>query len=173
MYKKFSQKITEKFVTFGIISKEDYEVYKYGFELLIALLSTTIIIFLISLFIGKFIETILYLVGFFSVRAICGGYHAKHHYTCFITTISSYFLFLLLNICFSSKPYLNLAVGVMTIFSSISIIAFAPIEHPYNPMTEYRKNKNRLLSLLLSVIICLIHFASLFLEFALLYVFML
>ncbi len=164
MYKKISQLITHKFVTLGIISEDDYEIYKYGFELLIALLSTTITIVLISIFINKFVETILYLVGFFCVRAICGGYHAKHHYSCFITTISSYLLFLLLNICFFSKPYLGLVTGVMTIVSSIFILAFTPVEHPDNPMTDYRKSRNRCLSLLLTFVICIIYFMSLFLE---------
>ena len=171
MYKKISQIITHKFVTLGIISEDDYEIYKYGFELLIALLSTTFAIVLISVFINKFVETILYLVGFFSVRVICGGYHAKHHYSCFITTISSYLLFLLLNICFFSKPYLSFTTGVMTIISSISIIAFAPVEHPDNPMTDYRKSRNRSFSLLLTFVICIIYFLSLALENTLPYVF--
>lgn len=171
MYKKISQIITHKFVTLGIISEDDYEIYKYGFELLIALLSTTSAIILVSIFINKFVETILYLVGFFSVRAICGGYHAKHHYSCFITTISSYLLFLLLNICFFSKPYLSFTTEVMTIISSISIIAFAPVEHPDNPMTDYRKSRNRSFSLLLTFVICIIYFLSLALENTLPYVF--
>lgn len=164
MYKKISQKITEKFVTIGIISKDDYDIYNYGFELLIAFLSTTFIIILISFFVGKVIETILYLIGFFCVRVICGGYHAKHHYTCFITTISSYFLFLFLNYCFSLKPYIILITGFMTIVSSVLMVAFAPIEHPDNPMTEYRKNRNRILGLILSIFICLICFVAFFLE---------
>lgn len=171
MYKKISQKITEKFVMLGIIKKDEYEIYKYGFELLTALFFTTIIILLISLSIGKFIETALYLIGFFSVRSICGGYHAKHHYTCFITTIFTYFLFLFLNYYFSSKSYLFFTIGLMTIVSSGLIIAFAPIEHPNNPMTEYRKNRNRFLSLILSITICLIYFASMFSKMAMLYVF--
>ena len=164
MYKKISQIITRKFVKLGIVSEDDYEIYKYGLELLIALLSTTTAIVLISIFINKFVETILYLVGFFSVRVICGGYHAKHHYTCFVATISSYLLFLLLNICFSSTPFLSLVAGVMTIVSSISIIVFAPVEHPDNPMTDFRKSRNRSLSLLLTFVICIIYFMSLFLE---------
>ena len=171
MYSIISQSITQKFVKLGIIKEDDYEVYKYGFELLIALILTTGVIIIVSLLVDKFIETLLYLIGFFSIRVVCGGYHAKHHYSCFIATTSSYFLFLLLNYCFCSKPYLNLVAGFMTIVSAISIIAFAPIEHPDNPMTEYRKKRNRLFSLILSVIICFIHFASLFSEFALLYVF--
>lgn len=171
MCKRISQKVTEKFVRSGIVSKEDLEIYKYGFELLFALLSTTVIIILISLFIGKFIETILYLIGFFSVRSICGGYHAKHHYTCFVATISSYLLFLLLNICFSSEPFSSLAAGVMTIVSSILIIAFAPVEHPDNPMTDYRKSRNRFFSLLITLFICIIYFVSLVLGNTLPYVF--
>lgn len=164
MYKKISQIITRKFVTLGIVSEDDYEIYKYGFELLVALLSTTLFIILISIFIDKFVETILYLIGFFSVRAICGGYHAKNHYTCFVTTIFSYLLFLLLNVYFSSKLYLNLVTGVMTIVSSISIISFAPVEHPNNPMTEYRKTRNRSFCRLLTIAICIIYFVSLILE---------
>lgn len=164
MYKKISQIITHKFVTLGIISEDDYEIYKYGFELLIALLSTTSAIVLVSIFINKFVETILYLVGFFSVRMICGGYHAKHHYTCFVTTISFYFLFLLLNSFFISKQHLWLEPIFITMISVILIVAFAPIEHIYNPMTNYRKKRNRVLSLTLSIIICLIYFVSLFFE---------
>lgn len=171
MYSIISQTITKRFIKLGIIKQNDYEVYKYGFELLIALILTIGIIIIVSLFVDKFIETILYLIGFFCVRVICGGYHAKHHYSCFIATTLSYFLFLLLNYCFYSKPYLNLVTVFMTIISVILIIVFAPIEHPSNPMTEYRKRRNRLFSLILSIIICLIHFASLFFESALLYVF--
>lgn len=171
MYKKISQVITRRFVTLGVISENDYEIYKYGFELIIALLSTVSGIVLISLFVHKFVETALYLVGFFSVRTICGGYHAKHHFTCYITTISTYFTFLILNICFSSKPYLNFVIGFMTVVSAILITAFAPIEHPDNPMTEYRKTRNRFLSRLLSIAICLICFVSLISENTSTYVF--
>ncbi len=55
--------------------------------------------------------------------------------------------------------------------SSIFILAFAPVEHPDNPMTEYRKKKNRSFSLLLAFFICIIYFVSLALENTLPYVF--
>ncbi len=161
MYKIISDAITEKFVKLEIIKENDREVYKYGLELLISLIMTTGIIITASLFLGKFISTLLYLAGFFNARTICGGYHAKHHYSCFMLTISSYIVFLLLNFAFYSKPYLNWVTVFMTVFSAIMITAFAPIEHPDNPMTEYRKNRNRRLSIILSIIICLVCFISL------------
>lgn len=162
MYKRLSRKITEKFINIGIISEEDYEIYKYGFELIIALLLTVTDIVLISVLIHKLFQTVLYLIGFFSVRAICGGYHAKHHYSCFIITNLSYFLFLLLDYCFSEKPYIIFVTGFMCIISSVFIGAFAPIEHPDNPMTEYRRKRNRFLSKVLLIVVCVICFAAFF-----------
>lgn len=171
MYKIISNAIAKEFVKLEIIKKDDYEVYKYGLELLISLLLTTGIIIISSLFFGKFISTVLYLAGFFSSRIICGGYHAKHHYSCFMLTVSSYIVFLLLYYAFGSKPYLNSVTVFMTVFSAIMIIAFSPVEHPDNPMTEYRKSKNRRLSIILSVTVCLICFVSLFSKTVLPYVY--
>ena len=61
--------------------------------------------------------------------------------------------------------------GFMTIVSSALIVAFAPIEHPDNPMTDYRKSRNRSFSLLLTFVICIIYFLSLAFENTLPYVF--
>lgn len=170
MYEKISQAIVQKLIKLGTISKDEFEIYKYGFELIVSLLLTTITIVLVSIVINKFVDTLLYLAGFFCVRAICGGYHAKHHLTCFITTLFSYFVFLILNYnC--SKFNIIYAIVLMTIISLVLIMAFAPVEHPDNPMTEFRKKRNRLLSVILSAFICMISFVSLISEVASLFIF--
>lgn len=153
MYNIISQKITEKFVRLGIIKNDDYKIYNYGFELILSLVFTIFVILLLSLLTKNFFDTILFLIGFFVVRIICGGYHAKHHYSCFITSISMYIVFLLLLSLINQCSYLNLILTLMSIISIIFILAFAPVEHPHNPMTKYRKTKNRSLSFLLSFIV--------------------
>lgn len=162
MYSNISKKLTKWLIDLNVIENESSEIYEYGFSLLISLFFSTLLIILSSLLINRTIETILYLVGFFIVRAICGGYHAKHHYSCFIITMSSYILFLILHYIFYSNPNLSFAVIFFTIVSSVIIILFAPVEHPNNPMTKYRKNKNRLLSIIFSVFICIVNFTFLF-----------
>lgn len=158
MYNKISEKITRKLVELGIIDNESIDIYKYGFELLLSLLFTTLFILILSVFIKKLSETVIYLIGFFVVRIICGGYHAKHHYSCFITTISSYILFLLFEYLTITENQSKLFTVVTLVFSIIIIAAFSPVEHPDNPMTEYRRIKNRRLSyiLIFALVLCLV-----------------
>lgn len=170
MYSNISKKLTKWLIKINVIDNKNHEVYEYGFNLIISLFFSTLTIITTSFFLNRFTETILYLIGFFSVRSICGGYHAKHHYSCFIITLSSYILFLVLHNIFHLNSHLNLIVSFLTIISSILIILFAPVEHPNNPMTEYRKNKNRLLSLIFSVVICVINSVSLLSETVLKYI---
>ncbi len=169
MYNKISQKITKMLTRLKIVKNDEFEIYKYGFELIFAFSFTILVILSISLLLNMFIETILYLSGFFVVRIICGGYHAKHHYSCFLLTISSYILFLIVYCFFEQKIYSNSITIPLTIFSAVQIVLFAPIEHHNNPMTKQRKSKNRLLSIALSIIIFLLSIASLLFESDFLY----
>ena len=162
MYNKISKRITEKFVELGIIDKENIDIYKYGFELLLSLMFTTLCILILSIFVKKISETVIYLVGFFVVRTICGGYHAKHHYSCFITTIISYLLFLLFEHLTKNESQSKFFIVITLVFSIVIIAAFSPIEHPDNPMTEYRKIKNRRLGFILIFVLSLCLVSSLF-----------
>lgn len=161
MYSKISKKLTSWLVNLDVIESENSEVYEYGFELIFSLIFSTLIIIAISFLMNKFIETLLYLIGFFSIRAICGGYHAKHHYSCFAITMSSYFLFLFLLYCPFIFSHLNPIIFFSMIASITIILAFSPIEHPDNPMTEYRKKRCRFLSIILSFILSILSFVFL------------
>ncbi len=164
MYKKISHKITSKFIEFGIIKSSDYSIYRYGFELLVSLIFTIAFILIVSAMLNKIIETLFFLIAFLGTRTICGGYHAKHYYSCFFGTISIYFFSLLFYCYIYTKHYADLILFPFTIISALIIVLCSPVEHPNNPMTTYRKNKNRLIGLFLSIIICLMHFFVLFIE---------
>lgn len=153
LYNKVSQIITKKLLSYGVIKKNDFEVYRYGFELLISLLITILVIVIISCFLGKGIESIIYLVGFFSVRVICGGYHAKHHWSCFLTTLGTYFFFLFIYFNLIRIVKLEIILFCLNFFSSIIIMVFAPVEDPNNRMSEFRKRKSKILGLILSLTI--------------------
>lgn len=156
MFGKISQLASKKFIFYKIIHPNDYEIYKYGFELFFSLLLTVIIIFVISFFFEKMFETLLYLIGFFTVRIICGGYHAKHHISCFITSLLTYCLFLLFYNLITKDEYSFIFIVLMISISAIIILIFTPIEHPNNPMSLYRKKKNRKRGLFLSISIFII-----------------
>ena len=153
MIRKFSRYVSQKFVFYKIIHQNDYEIYKYGFELFFSLFLTVIIIFVISLFLGKTLETFLYLIGFFSIRVVCGGYHAKHHISCFVTSLLTYVFFLYLHQLIIKDEYKLIFIILMLSISVPIILAFTPIEHPNNPMSVYRKKKNKKIGIILSVLI--------------------
>lgn len=151
MIRKISQLASQKFVFYKIIHENDYEIYRYGFELFFSLLLTVIIIFIISFFLEKMFETFLYLIGFFIVRIICGGYHAKHHISCFITSLLTYCLFLFLYNLIIKDKFSLFFIVLMILISVLIILVFTPVEHPNNPMSIYRKKKNRRRGFILSI----------------------
>lgn len=164
MYKKLSFALTKKLVEVQAVKDEDFDIYSYGFELIISLFSTVFLIILISLAADTFFETVLFLAGFFAVRIIGGGYHANRHSTCFITTISMYLGFLALLYLANGLSCLRWILLIASVFSGILIFAFSPAEHPDNPMTEYRKKRNRTLSIIFSAVFVSASIAVFFFE---------
>lgn len=148
----------------GIVKNDDYDIYQYGFELIISLLTTILVIIFISFLTSTFLKTVLFLLGFFIVRIIGGGYHAKHHYSCFITTISMYIGFLIFLYLTTELSYLKWIISILCILSGLLLLAFSPVEHSDNPMTEYRKKHNRKLSIIFSFVIILGAILPFFLE---------
>lgn len=153
LYNKIAQTITQKLISNNIVKKDDFEIYQYGFELLLSLLFTVLVVFVISFFIGMTIETMIYFVGFFSVRVICGGYHAKHHWSCFITTLCTYLIFLFVYFMLVEEMRMKTILFVFSIISVIIILFFAPVEDPNNHMSEFRRKKSNILKFVLSFIV--------------------
>ena len=91
--------ILSKRIAFLVCKKTDklpFEIYVYGFELLISSIIETGALLFVGFLIGKFIETILFLFSFSSIRFFSGGYHANSYIKCFVVTLFSYLFVLLL-----------------------------------------------------------------------------
>ena len=55
------------------------DIYIYGFELLVSSVIETISLLLIGLLTGKFVETVIFIISFSSIRVFSGGYHANSY----------------------------------------------------------------------------------------------
>ncbi|MEG0077413.1 MAG: accessory gene regulator B family protein [Anaerorhabdus sp.] len=112
MVEKLSGKIVRYLESRGIIEC-DYEVYEYGFNLIIYELINLLGILIISIFLEDVSNAILYIIIFTLFRALMGGYHEKTRIRCFISTMSLYigFVFILKNITFlKSKIFILLFI---------------------------------------------------------------
>lgn len=104
------------------IESSDRELYEYA--LYSFLVSNIPLVFLViaSILLGKLLEGMLIVLPFMIIRKFCGGYHAKHVYTCFILStglvLSSFYI----------VNYLNCNYFIMMVISGISIMFNSPID---------------------------------------------
>ena len=112
--------ILSKRIAFLVCEKTDLlplEIYVYGFELIISSIIETGALLLVGFLIGKFVETILFLVSFSSIRFFSGGYHANSYFKCFAVTLVNYFLVL-----FLYNNLIDFSVNIILVFSLVTFI---------------------------------------------------
>jgi accessory gene regulator B len=160
LYKKLSLIITDKFIHIGVIEKEKKAVYAYGFEILIATIFYTLIFFIAALITNSIIESIFFWVGFFIIRSISGGFHAKSYKNCHLLSLFNHLLFIL---AIKVLPLYVHSISslVLNAFSIIMILIFAPVDHPNKPFIKNERKRFRALSCIYVVILVLISALSL------------
>ena len=151
MFYHFSECVASKFVQMGIISSEDYELYRYGFQQGSILILNFISAMMISFICGTFFECIVFLLVFVPLRSYAGGYHAKTHFQCYF-----YSMLFLAGILLTLKLFL-FPTWIYCLFSSFgifSILMLAPVEDKNKPLDpiENRIYRKRILGILLVVL---------------------
>ncbi len=141
LYQKLSSLIVKRLYALNCIQDEERDVYAYCIEIILSTAVDFCSVFLIACIFHRILPTVFFLTGFFASRALCGGYHAKHHITCYLSTLANYAFFLLFDYIFRIASHKQIAVWCMLLFSFVTIFLFSPIDHPNNPMTTDQKQK--------------------------------
>lgn len=115
MINELSNIITLRLQKVGVI-QDKFEIYKYGFELLISSLIGISLILIIGLLSNTFSDSLVFLVCFIILRQCTGGYHSKSYLSCNLSFISVYLIFIYYRnyIMFS---YNGLIISVITSLS--------------------------------------------------------
>lgn len=146
MLNKIAVKFTNNLLLHNSITREAYDIYVYGFELLISFLFSATTILLFGTILGCFYQTVAFLIVFILLRSYSGGYHAKTYAMCTIVTFSTFGIVLLLSkyIFVNYIGYLILGVVGITILS-----IFAPIEHPNKKTSSNQKRRHKAICIIL------------------------
>lgn len=150
-----------KRIAFLVCEKTDLlplEIYVYGFELIISSIIETGALLLVGFLIGKFVETILFLVSFSSIRFFSGGYHANSYFKCFAVTLVNYFLVLLLynNLRNFSANMITVFTLVVFILSLVIFIKFCPVKTTVEQLLILKSKKVLLLLLYVPILFWLV-----------------
>lgn len=120
-----------------VISKEDYEVYLYGFQSFLELFLNLICSLCIAAFLHMEVECILFFLLFIPLRSFNGGLHLKSYFTCLIFSCATMTVILLI------VKYYSLEVPVsFTLYFSFMILIklTGAADHPNRPV-DAEENK--------------------------------
>lgn len=142
MIKSFANRVTYFLIDNNSINIEDGEVCSYGFEILISSLINSIIVLSLGIILNKFIQTIIFIICYCSIRQFAGGYHANSHKKCIFTFLLMYLITI---IFISNVNYIHIMsfMLILDILNWISIFVLVPIEHINNTLDNYDKYKNK------------------------------
>lgn len=122
----------------GMISKDDTSVYRYGYTLVLEVITNIIIAVIIGLISGELASVVLFLAMFIPLRSYCGGYHASKAWICIIlsNTVVAGVVLAVKNLQFAAV-YMPLFV-VETLCTTI-ILLLAPIQSNTKKLNDNEK----------------------------------
>lgn len=141
MTEYFANMVTRTMRMDGLIKECDESIYSYSIQVMVEKIIGFSVIYLIALFQGLFLETVLFIVFFSNLRKYTGGYHANTFRGCFVGTIGIYLLYIKL-----IYPYLlnNMEINMVALLlSGMAILVLGAVNHPGMDWDkkEYEENK--------------------------------
>lgn len=161
MYEQLSKRITNILIRNRIISEKEKEIYIYSFQIILSSFISSLFIIIWSLLFKQIFNTIIFFIGFFLCRKFSGGYHAKSHVGCFLFTQTLFISYLSL-ISFTNILESKLTFILVTLFTNIIILTFAPIDNGNKPFSNEETVRFRKKSRILSLINIIIAFISIY-----------
>ena len=130
------------------LSDEDYEVVKYGCDVLYINFSKTLILFICTVILNIVKETIFLLFIYSCVRLTGFGYHSNNTVKCTIIGLIEFIGFTYVAIL--STPFSIALSGFVYFICMIVFLKWAPIETAKRPIHEKRKRIFKVLTLLIA-----------------------
>lgn len=140
MFEALAEKIVRRLCDRQIISKENEELYKYGFNIGLTILINLLSSVLVGVFFGMIFESMIFLMGYIPLRSYAGGYHARTPLRCYFISI---FIMILILAFFSYVSLVSLYKMLLFIGVTVCII-LSPVEDENKPLDDdevriYRK----------------------------------
>ena len=145
--------LTKKLIALSgkAIDKEQYEIYLYGMYCVTSTVIPSSLILLTALPEGHLFVTLLWLVCFYKLRSLAGGFHAKTQLRCLIESIIVGLSAHMLSPLCSRLPWWCCGI----VFSGILLFSIleAPVPHPNKILDPARRSRNKKILILLLCIL--------------------
>lgn len=113
---KIARKLTHYIIKEHIISEDEFEVYKYEFQIALELSVCIAICMIIAIWTQSFIEGVLFWVFFFNIRSYSGGIHMGTYGKCLVSSCIVFFSGILIAKYWDVNLDLLLLIGLVLIY---------------------------------------------------------
>lgn len=142
--KKIIDKIVQKLIDENVITDEERYMYEYCIDSMLQIVIYIVLIILIGAFTGKIYESAFFLIFFLNIRLFAGGFHADKDKNCFLLSVTSYLIYIIVNEIIRHFNRTNVFVG--TIILGIIIILFAPVDCNNRRLIKDEKIRNKIIT---------------------------
>lgn len=138
----------------GYVNNDNYEIVRYGIELLAMKTIICTVILIIGCVTRSLVEVLVFMSVYQPLRSYAGGYHAKSKAACIIA--STFMLFLVIVLTKIPVGFININISmIITLICSIIIFLFAPVDTVTKPFDDIEKIVFRRRSRIVLIIILL------------------
>lgn len=140
----------------AISSNPEYvDFYTYGVEITISSILNIVLVVMIGLLIHAFLESLIFLLVFISVRTFIGGYHADSYFRCNLLMCTSFIMiFFLSNILCKMLSLFYVLIAFSLVLSII--IVFCPIENVNKPIPVEKRLGLKIKGIIISTLFLVI-----------------
>lgn len=144
-------RLAEFLCTKDIISRDEKDIYTYGYEMIITTILGAAMVFVIALLTDRLGEAFCFFTVFVITRQFCGGYHSKTRIMCSVTFIACYISVLFFNSVL--EPIYSWFIHLLIFVPYFAaILGYAPIVNENKPLTDGEVIINHKKSIIVSVV---------------------
>lgn len=131
--------------------ENEKEIYEYGLQIIINTIFSLGLVLICAVIFKEFINTIVFLICYCTIRIFAGGFHASSNNRCMIIFISGYLVsFVLLKYKVIEFSIISI---IILIFIDLCIILWSPVGVPNNPIAPELSIKMKKRASIISLII--------------------
>lgn len=156
MVSKLARIMTDFIAADDSFEQTEYDIYKYGFTLIIEIFLVTIVSVILAFIMGKFKQCVVFFLTFIPLRKYGGGYHLSSFKKCFLLSVIAYEIVLLTTTYVKLNFYLM--IGNYIILSLLFFMGPAFNNTNFDNVKKIKyKNKYRLLLLIIGIIFMIMY----------------
>ncbi len=150
--------VVDKLRNSGYVNDDNYEIVRYGFELVVMKTIICVAMLIIGLITKSLIELLAFMLAYQPLRSYCGGYHAKSRVACIISSLLMLSMVIFLSKIISNS-YIILISLILILVSSMIIFLLSPIDTPTKPFDDIEKSVFGKRSRIILIIVLLVAIA--------------